>query len=189
MLMYRYLSMGKSDMQFKSKKRRIILLVVIVLVLAGGGAAAYFGYVVPSMKTVDNGSSSSDTSTTGTVAVAHQKSVKQTQTKIDTLVQAGGTQSIKQADQIAESEVTAANSSGDDAYIVNAGIAKASLLITTSRAQEALDTVLFPLDKKYGMNETYRYDIYASISWAYRYLENTDKATEYFQKIPGKGWN
>jgi hypothetical protein len=185
MLMDRYIFMSKSNKTIKSKKMRIILLVGIpILLLAAGGVAFYFGYYAPSMKRVAD-----DKTATTSAATAYAQGLKQKDDQVTKLVNAGDAASVKQADTIVASQVVAAQASGDDRHIVDAGIAKASLLIQTGRAQEAIDSVLSLLDQKYGSNDAYKYDIDGSFAYAYRELNNTAKADEYFNKIPGQSWD
>lgn len=176
--------MSKFNKTFKSKRVRIILLVgVPILLLAGGVAAFYFGYYVPSMKKLSDAKT-----TTSSASDTYVKMLKQKNDQVTRLITAGDPASIKQADTVVDAQVTTAQTTGDDRQIVDAGIAKASLFIQTGRAQQAIDTVLTPLDQKYGSNETYKYDIYGSFAYAYRELDNAAKADEYFSKIPGQSW-
>lgn len=177
--------MSKSDNKRVSKKTKIILLVgVIILLVVGAGAALYFGYLAPSVKKV------TDDQTAATSAdTAYNEKLKQKNDQVTALVVAGDQASIQKADDIVNTQVVTAEATGDDRQIVDAQIAKASLMIQTGRAQEAIDSVLTPLDQKYGSNDTYKYLIYASFAYAYRQLENPDKASEYATQIPGQGWN
>jgi len=171
--------MGKSDKKNNSNKRRIILLIVAGLVLVGILAGVFFMYALPRMK-----SSSTDTSpTTGTT---YRTELHKQQTKINTLVTTGDATSIDQANKIVDDEINAADKSGNDSYIIDAKLTKVTLYVDTNRAQEAIDTILIPLDTKYGSNPTYKYTIYGYFSLAYRALGNQDKATEYFKQIPSK---
>jgi outer membrane lipoprotein-sorting protein len=174
--------MGKSNKKMVSKKLRIILVIVIVLVVLGGGAVAYFGFVAPSMKKATTAS----TDVTGT---KYQTVLRQKQAQIDTLVASGDKNSVQQATQIANSQVAAATDSGNDAYIVDASIAKATVMIQTGQAQEALDSVLLPLDQKYSSNATYKASIYACIAYAYRELGDATNADKYFSQIPGESFS
>lgn len=172
-------------MAFTAKRKRIILLVgIISLILIGAAAAFYFFYIVPLNKeapaTQPVASSEND---------AYNQRLKTKEDQVTKLINAGDDASLNKADEIVNSQVAAAEASGSDREMVDAGIAKASLLIQTERAQEALDTVLMPLEKKYGSNDEYKNEIYASISWAYRVLGDPDTAAEYFNKIPSKGWD
>ncbi|MBC7565259.1 hypothetical protein H7100_03475 [Candidatus Saccharibacteria bacterium] len=177
--------MSKSDMKIASKKTKVILLVgVIILLVVGAGAALYFGYLVPSVKKVTN-----DKTAATSANNAYNEKLKQKNDQVTALVTAGDETSIKKADDIVNTQVTAAKATGDDQQIVDAELAKASLMIQTGRAQEAIDSVLTPLDQKYGSNESYRYEIYASFAYAYRQLDNPDKANQYATQIPGKGWD
>lgn len=168
-------------MAVKKSRKKIIILIVVILVLLVGGAATYAlvtGYFTPK-----------DTDTDTTTKTGVYETFKRTSVKVDDLVSSGEEQSIKEANQIIEAEVVAADASGDDAYIVDAKLAKASFLINTGKAQEALDSILLPLDEKYGNNDTYKYHIYGQISWAYAELNNPAKADEYYNDIPAQGWD
>jgi len=169
--------MGKSDKKNYSKKRRIILVVVAGLVLVGILAGAFFLFVLPRMK-----SSMTDV-TSGTT---YQTGLHQKQAKIDTLVAAGDTKSVDQANKIADDEITTATKSGNESYIIDASLSKVTLYVNTNRAQEAIDTILIPLDAKYSSNATYKYTIYGYFSLAYRAVGNKTKAAEYFKQIPSK---
>jgi len=171
--------MGKSDKKNSSNKRRIILLIVAGLVLAGVLAGIFFTYVLPRMK-------SSSTDVVPTTSTTYRTELHKQQTKINTLVTTGDSTSIDQANKIVDDEITAASKSGNDGYIIDANLTKATLYIDTNRAQEAIDTILIPLDAKYGSNLTYKYTICGYFSLAYRALGNQDKATEYFNQIPSK---
>jgi hypothetical protein len=114
--------------------------------------------------------------------------LSKSETKVNDLVASGGEASIKQADQIVDADLAAAEKSGNQDYIADANIAKTALLIQTGRAQDALN-ILLSLQNKASNSDTQRYEIYGQISWAYRELDQQDKANEYFNKIPGQGWN
>ena len=175
--------MRKANKKVKSKKTKIILWAgVTILVFAAAGVGAYVGYFLPMQ---DARYASNGETTAGT----YKEALRQKQDKVSALIAAGDEQSIVKANEIIESETAAAQDSGDDEYIVDVALTKASLLITTSRAQEAVDTVLQPLLDVYGDNDAYKYDIYGSMSWAYRELDEPMRADEYFSKIPGKGWD
>lgn len=176
--------MSKSSKKVGSKKTKIIVLAIVILVLlAGGAAAAYYFYFGPQKTTTDT-SNNSDTSGT-----AYKTTFDKAQDKVYDLITSGDKESIDEANQIVEKQVTAADESGNDAYIVDAYIAKSTLLIETGKSQEALDTILIPLSEKYGNNETYKYVIYGNISWAYRELDQPEKADQYYEQIPGQGWD
>lgn len=174
--------MGKSNKKTESKKQRIILVIVIALVVLGGGAVAYFGYIAPSIRKTTV--ASADMSGT-----KYQATLQQKQAQINTLVASGDKASVEQAAKIADSQVTTANDSGNDAYIVDASIAKATIMIQTGQARAALDSVLFPLDKKYSSNETYKANIYACIAYAYRQLDDQTNADKYSSQITGESFN
>lgn len=120
-------------------------------------------------------------------ATAYKAELTESQTEVATLVTAGDAKSVKKADEIAESQVAAANQSGNDDYIVYASLTKANLLIDTNRAQEAIDSILLPLLEKYGSNEKYKSDIYSTLSVAYSRLGNTEKSEEYLNQVSGRG--
>lgn len=172
---------------FRFKKQ--VIIIVAVIVIGCIGTVVYFLHFAPLSKSTDESTSTPNTQTTTTAVAAHQQAVTQQQTKIDSLVATGNTQSIAQADQVANSQVATADTSGDDAYIVSANLAKAQLLIDTKRAQEALDSVLLPLDQKYGKNDTYKYQIDSYIGEAYNAIGNADKAQQYYSQIPPLGYN
>ncbi|MDB5159788.1 MAG: hypothetical protein JWO99_51 [Candidatus Saccharibacteria bacterium] len=184
MLKNRYSSMGKSDKKLKSKKSRRILLIAVILVVVGASAGVYFGYVLPHAKKTDTSAGSTDKVTT-----AYQEKLKQNQDKVTKLVNAGDAQSIDQATQLVNTNVTTAQATGDDRQIVDAQLAKASFMMDIGQAQQSLDTVLLPLNDKYGNNNTYKYDIYGALSRAYREIGDTTKADSYFSQIPSEGWN
>lgn len=159
------------------KSHKKIIVIIIVVVLLGGGAAAYYFYVRPLLM----GNNAIPTNSGNTESV-HKQKVEQDQTKVDSLVTVGDEASIEQAKQIADTQIDAAEKSGDDAYIVDASIQKAGILIQTGQSQEALDTILFPLQKKYEGNATYKRDIYMTISWAYRVMGDETTADSYFNQ-------
>jgi hypothetical protein len=105
------------------------------------------------------------------------------------LIEAGDEKSIQAAGEIIEAQMIVAEKSGDDRAILNAQLAKATLLIETSRAQEAIDSVLLPLEKRYAQSDTYKYEVYGQLSWAYRELGDIATADKYYSNIPAKGWN
>lgn len=166
-------------------RKKILIIAGVIVVLVGGAAVYAFmtGFFTPA-KTADT-----NTDTPTTTRYEQEASFKKKQSQVTKLVEAGDEESIKQAEVIAEAETTAAEKSGNDAYIVDAALAQALLFIDTDRAQQALDEILLPLEQKYGTNETYRFLIYAAMSRAYTVLGDTTKATEYYQKIPEKGWD
>jgi uncharacterized protein with LGFP repeats len=166
----------------KTGRKKVIILVIVVLLLAGGGAA-YYGVRTGFFASHSN--NSNDTKTQST----YKDGLEKTKTKVNELIASGDKQSIKEADAIVDAEVSAANESGNDAYIVDANLAKAALLINTDRAQEAVDGVLSSVDKKYASNDTYKSDIYVNLSLAYTKLGDTAKADEYLNQISGRGGN
>jgi hypothetical protein len=146
-------------MAVKSVRKKIIIIIVIVVLVLSGGALTYAfttGYFTPQKTTSDSSSS------TGT---AYKENFQKAEKKVDDLIASGDEQSLKEAEEIVDSEVSAANESGNDAYIVDANLAKATVLIETGRAQEALDIVLSTLDEKNASsdesnNEDYIVDAY-----------------------------
>ncbi|MEO6109441.1 MAG: hypothetical protein ABIP50_00310 [Candidatus Saccharimonadales bacterium] len=168
-----------------ARKKIIITAIVVVVLLGGGGAYAYYaGYFTAPAK--DTSTGTTDPTKTSTT---YKKSLNQNQTQVTTLVTAGDEKSIQQATAIVDSQIASADRSGNDSYSVDAYLAKASLYIDTNRSQEAIDTILTPLDQKYGDNESYKYNIYGYFSRAYEVLGNTEKSAEYFNKIPVKGFD
>ena len=176
--------MAKSDKKLKSKKSRIILLIVVVIVILGTGTAVYFGYVFPHTKKTDTSAGSTDKPMT-----AYQEKMKQDQDKVTKLVNAGDAASIDQATKIVDTNVTSAQVSGDDQQIVDASLAKASFMMDIGQAQKALDSVLLPLNDKYGSENIFKYNIYGSLARAYREIGDSTKADTYFNQIPSEGWN
>jgi len=172
----------------------IIIAIVVILVIGGGAVATFIGHVGPiatvlgyddkdADKTAEETAAENGTTASGLNPV-QEKSVNQTQDKIDTLVASGDPKSIAKADEAAEAQVEAAKESGDDEYIVTAELAKADLLIATARPQEAIDEVLLPLEEKYGNNDTYKHQIDSYLGQAYAAVGNTMKANEYYSRIP-----
>lgn len=155
-----------------------------MLLLLGGGAAAYYGVSTGFFAQQLKLSGSDKELSTGT---AYKESFRKSADKVNDLIAAGDKESIKQAEEIIDAEVSAANESGNDAYIVDASLAKTTLLIETGRAQEAVDTVLPSLDEKYDDNEVYQNSIYLHLSLAYRELGDEAKADEYLDLMTGIG--
>ncbi|MFZ3009435.1 MAG: hypothetical protein WA030_00220 [Candidatus Microsaccharimonas sp.] len=172
-------------MAINMTRKKILIVVGVIVILIGGVAVYAFmtGFFTPS-KTANT-----STDTPSTTHYEQEASFKKKQSQVTKLVEAGDEASIKEAEAIAKAETEAAEKSGNDAYIVDAALAQALLFIDTGRAQQALDEILLPLEQKYGTNDTYRFLIYAVISRAYTVLGDTTKATEYYQKIPEKGWD
>jgi hypothetical protein len=154
-----------------------VTIILIILVVLGAAAIAYFVFGIgrpaaPVEKVTDTG-------------VAKITAVPDSvQVDVNNLVATGDPKSIQQANQIINAQTTAADKSGDDGYIVDAYLAKADLLFQTNQPQEALDSVLLPLDQKYGNNDTYKYRIDTYIGQAYVALGDTDKANQYYSKVP-----
>ncbi len=169
--------------------RKKTITIIIILIIIGLGTIAYFGvtsgFIAQLMKARDTSPAISKTGAES----EYKEAFNQAQDKVYSLIEAGSNESLQEATKIIDSEVAAAEKSGNDGYKVDANLAKTTLLIKTGQVQEALDTVLLPLDQLYGNNDTYKYEIYASIGWAYSELGDVVKADEYFNKIPGKGWD
>lgn len=165
-------------------RKKVIIIAAAVLVLIAGGIAAY---IITSQlnQPVENTNGSKSPNTSGN---AYQERLSKVQTEVTDLVAVGDEQSIEEANKILDSEVKTAKDSGNDAYVVEASSAKASLLIETNRAQEALD-LLLALEQEYGNEDAYKYELYGMISYAYRGLDNQAKSDEYLNKIPGRGWD
>jgi len=182
--------------------RKAIVIIIIAVVIVGGAVAAFFFYSASIKKTNDstNATTAAQKAVAATKA-AHQTSVEEQQVKINALIgsSSAGTGSgtattqdphvIAQADAIAQAQVDTANQSGDDDYIVSAALAQADLLINTDRAQEAIDSVLLPLEQKYGSNDAYKYQIDSYLGQAYAAVGNTDKANGYYNIIPAAEGN
>ena len=164
----------------KITRTKVIILIVAILLL--GGVAAYFvtstGIFSPQQKAADT---HLDTGT------AYKDGFQKSKTKIGELIASGNKQSIKEADDLIETEISAANDSGNTTYIVDAHLAKAALLTETGRAQEALDSVLSSLDEKYALDSDFKNDIYVQLSLAYTELGDTAKAEGYLSQIQGRG--
>ena len=146
--------------------KKKIIIAVVAIILVGAGVAGYFYFInvlsQPQFASSDQSNTSSST-TTDSIKAEHQESLQDAQQKVDELVTSGDEASIADAEQIIEEQQAVAEQSGDDEYIVNTALTKASLLIETNQAQEALDTVLFPLNEKYGNNDAYKDSINSSI--------------------------
>jgi len=166
-------------------RKKVIIIATAVLVLIAGGVAAYILITGQLNQSVENTSGSKNPNTSGN---AYQERLGKVQTEVTDLVAVGDEQSIEEANQILDSEVKTAKDSGNDAYVVEASSAKASLLIETNRAQEALD-LLLALEQQYGAEDAYKYELYGMISYAYKGLDNQAKSDEYLNKIPGGGWD
>lgn len=180
-------------MKPNSKKLRIILLIAALFVVLGGGlTAAYHFDLAPGFFKLIPGlnekyKEKADGSDDKGSSIAYKESLTVSEEKVATLLKTGNAESQKEADKIVESEVTAANKSENDDYIVYANLAKAKLLMDTSRYQEAIDNVLLPLLQKYGTNEKYKGDINIALSIAYTKLGDGEKANEYLGETTGRG--
>jgi flagellar basal body-associated protein FliL len=171
--------MGSGKHGRRGKRFWIIVGGCIVLLLVGGGYY-YLTHTSSSTRKIVTPSQN---------LTPVQKFQQNVQVQVDNLISKGDPASIQKANQIIDAQVSAADKSGDDAYIVSTSLEKATVLINTDQSQTALDTILLPLESKYGNNDTYKYDIFAEMSLAYRSLNNQAKADEYYNKIPGQGWN
>jgi flagellar basal body-associated protein FliL len=172
-------------MAINLSRKKVIIITAVLLVLIAGGVAAYILVTGQLNQPVENNNGSKNPNTSGN---AYQERLSKVQTEVTDLVAVGDEQSIEEADQILNSEVKTAKDSGNDAYIVEATSAKASLLIETDRTQEALD-LLLALERDYGSEDAYKYELYGMISYAYKGLDNQAKSDEYLNKIPGGGWD
>lgn len=159
-----------------------------MLVVVLSGAAAYVVFSGMLDKTGDTANDAPAPSGPVTKQV-YQQAMKETTADVSRLTAAGDEKSIKQAEKIINEQVEKAAQSGNEEYSVEAQLAKADFLSTNGRPQEALDTILTPLSEKYFGNETYIYSIYGSMSLAYRWLDDLEKANEYLNKMPSQGWN
>lgn len=162
-----------------SRKKKIIIIIMAVVVISAGAVAAY-------LLLKDKDGEAEPGENKGTTYV---ESFQANQSKASALIDGGDEKAIAEAEQIVEKEVEAAEKSGNDSYIVDAQLAKAQVLIETGRPQEALDSILFPLEKKYASNQEYGNVIYSMIAFAYKYLENQEKVDEYYEKVVSEGWN
>lgn len=168
----------------KKSHKKIIIIIIIVIILLGVGAAAYFA--------VTNGffaAKETETTNTTNTKPAYVDNLEKTQTKVADLIASGDAASIKQADELVDAEVSKANESGDNGYIVYSNLAKASLLRETGRAQEALDDVLKSIDTTYSTDDSYKSDIYVNLSQTYSALGDNEKADEYLIAAGGRGGN
>ena len=161
------------------KSRKKIIVIIIVALLVVGGAAAYYAISTDFFAQQKNAGSDVKTGT------EYKASFQKVEKRVSALIASGDDKSIKEAEEIIESEVSAANDSGNDAYIVDASLAKATLLIETDRAQEVIDDLLPVLDEKYKDDEDYKNDIYLHMSLAYRELGDDAKADEYLNLMTG----
>lgn len=165
--------------------RNKILVAAAVLLLIVGGVIIYIFVTGQLSQQNDTTGTSNNTNTTGN---AYQERLTKVQTEVTDLVAVGDEASIQEADQILDKEIQAAKASGNDAYIVDASSAKATLLIDTGRAPDALETLL-ALEQQYADDNEYLYELYGMISWAYREIDDQAKADEYYNKIPSQGWD
>jgi multidrug efflux pump subunit AcrB len=165
--------------------RKKILIAALVLILILGGVIAYIFVTGQLSQQNDTTGTSGNTNMTGN---AYQERLTKVQTEVTDLVAVGDEASIQEADQILNTEIETAKKSGNISYIVDASNAKATLLINTDRAPEALEALL-ALEQQYGDDDDYKYELYGMISWAYREIDDQVKADEYFNKIPSQGWD
>lgn len=165
-----------------------ILVGVAVLVVIGLGVTAYFVFS-SLLGNTTNPTEEPQGSSTPITKEAYKESLKETITDANRLAATGNKQSLKQAEEIINEQVKKAEKSQNEDYSVEAQLTKADFLSVNGRPQEALDTILTPLSKKYANNETYMTSIYGSMSLAYRWLDDIDKANEYLNKLPSQGWN
>lgn len=172
-------------MAINLNRKKVIIIAAAAVVLIVGGTAAYIFMSGQLNQPAEN---TTEPSKTNTSKKTYQDKLDKAQTEVTDLVAAGDEGSIQAADQIINAQVEAANESGDIAYVVDASSAKASLLIETERAPEALD-LLLALEQQYGDEDEYKYELYAMISYAYKSLDNQAKSEEYLNKIPGEGWD
>jgi predicted Zn-dependent protease len=168
-------------MAIRLTRKKVLIAVAVVLVIAAGAAAAYF--LLPNRSadiTDENNTNNSSTKK------PYQKALEDTQQKVDTLVENGDDESIKEAQQLADEQVAAAEQSGDEDYSFYAQLAKANLLIDLDRPQEAID-ILLPLAEKYGGTDPYKSQVYTRLALAYSRLGNDAKADEYLNMVSGIG--
>lgn len=171
-------------MAINNIRKKLVIIIIIALIFAGAGVgyAFYAGYFKwPSV------SNNTKEDTIDTSSEEYKTNLKERDDRVTRLVDSGNQQSIQEADQLVEDDVKKAEKTGNDQYIFDTYVAKATLLIKTNRAQEALDDILLPMEKKYENNDDKKHEVYGLISWAYRQLDNQNKANEYFNKIPSQG--
>lgn len=169
---------------------RKILIGVAILVVIAIGVSAYF--IFASLIGSSNANDPTDEPQGSSAPITkevYKESLKNAVTDANRLAATGNEQSIKQAEDIINEQVKKAEKSQNEDYSVEAQLTKADFLSVNGRPQEALDTILTPLSKKYANNETYMTAIYGSMSLAYRWLDDLDKANEYLNKLPSQGWN
>ena len=163
--------------------RHLVPILVAFFLTVAAAVAAYIFIIAPLSKIADSGS------TLVTAEKKYKDNFAKQQTAVESLLRAGDAESIAKAESITTTQIAEADKSGNEDFVVEATLAKATVLIETGRAKEALDSILFPLLDKYSNNEAYTYQVYGVISYAYRELDNQLKADEYFNKIPAKGWD
>lgn len=170
-----------------NSKKPIIITIIAVILLIGGGVTyvVMSGMLNPPVEEVEQEQVKPDL-TTGD---AYKVQLEEKKVEVESLVAAGDEESIKQAEEIVKTEVKTAQASGNTSYLVDARLAQAVFMIDIGQAQEALDTILLPMEKEYQGNETYIYQIYGTTSYAYKWLDNGAKAEEYLDKIPPQGWD
>ena len=164
-------------MAFKFTRKKTIISIIVAIVVLGGATFAVVTFLLPA-KTVTE---------TPAAPQTHAQAIAASREKVTTLLAAGDDKSKTEAKKIVDEQVTTANATQDDDYIVQANIEKANFLLGTDQAQQALDDVLLPLATKYESNAKYKGTIYASISVAYTQLGDTDKAGQYLSQLSGRG--
>ncbi|MEO6109439.1 MAG: hypothetical protein ABIP50_00300 [Candidatus Saccharimonadales bacterium] len=161
-------------------KKTIIASIILIVLVVGGATYAYFAGYFSSTKE-DQGTTNIEKSGT-----AYRDTFNKTQDQVAKLLSADDTQSTQQAIKIIDSQITEADKSGNESYSVDARLAKAILLINTDKPQEAIDTILIPLEAKYGDSDAYKYKIDTHFARAYDVIGDTIKADEYYKKVPIK---
>ncbi|MBC7459266.1 hypothetical protein H7200_00960 [Candidatus Saccharibacteria bacterium] len=163
--------------------RHLVPILVTIFLIVAAAVAAYIFIVAPLLKT-----SHSD-STPVTAEKTYKDNFVKQQTAVESLLRAGDAASIAKAEAITTTQIAEADKSGNNDFVVEATLAKATVLIETGRAQQALDDILFPMLKTYSNDQNFTEQIYGVMSFAYRQLDNQVKADEYFNKIQPKGWD
>ncbi|HRN97119.1 MAG TPA: hypothetical protein PLZ58_01540 [Candidatus Saccharibacteria bacterium] len=172
-------------MAFFLRKKTIIRISILVGILVLGAAA----FVTYKLVDLNNNSKVQPVDKKPVASLTDAKLIKEKQVKVDNLIATGDEKSIKQAEVIVKDDVATAKASGSQTAVARTSVDWANVLIQTGRAQEALDTILLPLNKEYTTVDDYKYSIYGSISWAYRMLGDSAKSYEYLDRIPSKGWD
>ncbi|MDB5161918.1 MAG: hypothetical protein JWM52_426 [Candidatus Saccharibacteria bacterium] len=174
-------------MAFKLTRKKIIIGVIVAIIVLGGAAFAVVTFVLPAKNTTPTGADT--TFAKGVPSKANRETLSTSQNKVTKLLAAGDEKSVTAAKAILDAQITEAEKTSDEAFSFEAQIAKAQLLIDTDQPQEAIDTILLPLEKKYGNDDTYKDTVFGNLSNAYYTLGDSDKGSEYYKKLPVKEFN